>query len=785
MSLYGQTSIKGIVIDSNEKPIFFVTVALYSLPDSNYVDALSTDEEGLFEFKQIDVGDYYVVSSMLGYADYGSEALTIPAANPIFLRIKMEADAQLLETVEIKEKLPLLEQRADKLVVNVENNMTNTNGNLLDVMRKVPGMLVINDRLSMPGVGSPTILIDGRSTQYMDMESLLKEMPGDNIKKIEIIHQPGAEYEAAGSGPILNIILKKNALFGTNGNLTLGAGKGELWDYTTGLNLSHYAGDVNLSGGIGYSKNAWLENLSINRILTGIGDDFDGTYTQVSDERARPDSYRANIRVDWDITEKYRIGLQSKYYSSFNDYVGTNLTEIKLVDEAGTSYSLNSINTHDKMWSYQTVNPYFIMELDTSGQKLQFDLSSAFYKVDNSNILVTSDTDSPNELFEQQYIQPGNTKIFASSVDYTKPFNKSIELKTGAKFSWADLDNDLQSSFKSEGQWINNPQQSNHYLFDEKIYAAYSKLSWNADKWSGTAGLRYEHSESEGNSLTLDSIQTRTISKLFPSASISRKLGKVLDASVAYSYRVNRPRYSSLNPFVYYLDPFTYQSGNPNLRPELTHSLKFSLSYEGQPFFNIEYKRSDDAIVEVTEQEKNNQEAFKTDVNFDLQENFSTSLFFPLDFIPGINGYAGVIVANNTYNSLYNDAQFNRGKWSTTTFLQANFTLPWEINGEIGGWYNSGTQEGIFDSEYLYGTSLGLSKKFLENKLKVSVGFEDFFNRFWHANVDYQQDMNLVVRWQAPVVNARVSYKFGNQHLKSQKRHEGSADDILRRATSN
>ena len=133
-----------------------------------------------------------------------------------------------------KNKLPLLEQKADKLIVNVEDNNTNTSGSLLDVMKKVPGMIVVQDRLSMAGAGTPTILLNGKSTQYMDVQALLRDMPGDNIKKVEIIHQPGAEYEAAGSGPIITIILKKNSLFGTNGSITAGVGKGELWDYTTG-----------------------------------------------------------------------------------------------------------------------------------------------------------------------------------------------------------------------------------------------------------------------------------------------------------------------------------------------------------------------------------------------------------------------------------------------------------------------------------------------------------------------------------------------------------------------
>jgi len=775
--------LNGRVIDSKGKGIFYATVALYNSVDSIFIKGEATDENGDFLFKNLEQGGYYLKASMLGYKDLMVSDILLKAEDLKLENIVLREDQHLLEAVEIVDKLPLMEQKADKLVVNVEGNISNTSGSLLDVMKKVPGMLVINDRLSMVGSGSPTILLNGKTTQYMDVQSLLRDMPGDNIKKVEIIHQPGAEYEASGSGPIINIILKKNSLFGTNGNITLGVGKGELWDYTTGLNLSHYAGKLNINAGIGYSRNAWIEELTIVRRLSGIDPDLDGTYEQVNGDFATPNTYRGNIRVDYDLTDKHRIGIESKYYDNLNARVTSNDTEVNLLSSPDVDYTLNTLNDKDNGWNYRSLNPYYIFEIDSAGQKLELDVSYANYTVDATSILTTTNSFN-TEVDKQRYIQPGDTRIFASSIDYTKPLNNNLEIKVGAKYSDADLDNDLQSTEFIDTTWVNNPLQTNHYLFNEKIYAAYTKANWTAGVWSGTAGLRYEQSESVGESLTLGSVLTRPIKKLFPSASLSRDLGGGLKSTVAYSYRINRPRYSTLNSFVYYLDPFTYQQGNQNLRPELTHSSKFTLTMEGVPFFNIEYKRSNDAIVEVTEQEQDSQEAFKTDVNFDNQSLFSISLGAPIDFIPGISGgYFGTIVSRNNYNSFYNDAVFEESQWNTTLVLQAEFKLPMDINAEAGAWWTSSNQEGIFKSEYLYGTNLGVSKKFWDGKAKFSLGVEDIVNRFWHANVDYQQDIDLVVRWQAPVVNARFSYKFGNQHLKSKKKNSGAASEELRRAS--
>ena len=774
--------ISGTISDNQGQGIFFVTVALYNAVDSTIVLAESTDDEGQFSLPNLKEGSYYITASMLGYADKSSSIFEIPYSTPPTLDLILDSDSQLLSTVEIVDKAPLMEQKADKLIVNVDGNITNTGGNLLDVMKKVPGMIVIRDRLNLAGSGSPTILLNGKSTQYMDIQSLLRDMPGDNIKKVEIIHQPGAEYEASGKGPIINIILKKNSLFGTNGSVSVGVGKGNrLWDYNTGLQLSHYAGNLNISGGIGYARNAWVEELEITRNLTNIADQVDGQYSQLNVELATPDTYRGNIRLDWDVTDRHRLGWSSKVYVNENQYQANNGTQVDLFKSTAQDYALNSVNDIDRSWQYYSLNPYYIFEIDTSGQKLELDFSNARYQTQSYNTLTTTNNLDTTSL-GQRYDQPGDTKITAVTLDYSKPLNKVFDLKTGVKYSQANLDNNLQAENRTNISWFSNPQQSNHYLFDERIAAAYGKISWITGKWSGTAGLRYEDSHSVGNSLTIDSIQVRNIKRLFPSFSLSRELGGPLKSTISYSRRIERPRYSSLNPFVFYIDPFTSQRGNPNLRPQLTHSAKFTLSYEGQPFFNIEYKRSSDAIVEVTEQERTNEEAFKIDVNFELQEQFSTSLFFPLDFIPGISGYSGVIMSRNSYDSNYIGDQFLESRWNATAFLQAEFELPGDIQGELGGWYTSGAQEGIFQSEYLYGSSFGLSKKFLDRKMKVSLGVEDFVNRFWHANVDFQQDLDLVVRWQAPTVSAKVSYKFGNQHLKSKKKTAGSASEELRRA---
>ena len=776
--LSAQNDLQGLIEDERGDGIYFATVALFSTADSTVAKATSTDENGNFKLEGIKNGAYYLQATMLGYSTFTIEALQFPAATEQALKINLEADAAILDVVEVTAKVPLLEQKADRLVVNVENNITSLNGSLLDVMKKVPGVIVVGDKLRMAGQSNVTILINGKSTRYMDMESLLRDMPGDNIKRVEVIHQPGAEFEASGTGAIINIILKKNSLYGTNGSITVGGAKGRDWKYKSGLSLSHYQGSVNINGGIGYRKSPYVEELLITRRING------DVYDQQNIDPSQSATFRSNLSLDWDITDRQRVGFSSRFIDNRSDNIAQNTTDINFLNEGEEDLKIRTANVSDDSWRLISFNPYYQLELDTNGHKLDLDVNLARFENNGFSTLTTTDQVLGTFFSGQQYRQPGDTRIFAAKLDYTYPFSNKVKGELGAKYSYAKLDNNLMAFEQfQEGVWEENTQQSNHFIFDENIQAVYSKLSFSSGKWSGTAGLRYEKSESTGLSVTLDSTLNRDISKLFPSFSLSRELTKELGATFAYSYRIDRPRYSSLNPFVYYLDPFTFQKGNPLLRPALTHSMKFNLTYEKQPFFNLEYKLSDDAMVEVIEQNDATGEANQTIVNLESHKVFNSSLFFPLDFIPGISGYGGVIANYTRYDSEYLSEDFDRSRWTYTAFLQTNFKLPAKVDAEITGWYTSGALEGVLDVDWMYGVSLGFSRKFIDDKLKVSVGVEDLFNRFFHAKVDYANiDLNLVNKWDAPVVSLQVSYKFGNQHMKKSANRESSGSDIINRA---
>lgn len=775
-NMNAQSSISGLISDASGA-LGFVNVVLHALPDSNIITVQSSDLNGKYSFVDLENGSYFIEGLMLSYEDLKSESFMLTDES-IELDMVMIEKSNMLGTVEITAKVPLMEQRADKLVINVARSLTSVSGSLLDVMKKVPGMIVVNGKLRMPGNSNPTIYINGRSTQYLDMESLLREMPSDNIEKIEVITQPGAEYEAAGTGPIINIVLKNNKLYGTNGSVYVGGGKGETWKKSGGLNLSYRQGLLNLYGGVGYSNNKNNERFFLDRVIGDV--DYGSENLTPYD----PKTLRLNAGADYYIGDNQEVGISVKRTKSNGDRVQTNLSNIiSPIDEDVRNY--NTRNEVDRSWEFLSADAYYTIKLDTMGQKLEFDANISSFDNKKINLITSEEMNGrSNNFLDTRYNQPGETKFWVGQIDYTLPLSKSIELKTGGKYTDASIDNNFKSEFFKDGIWNENTSESNHYLFDETISAAYAKLNMSFGDWNMTAGLRYEDSKSTGYSITLDSTTTRDINQLFPSASISKKVAGPISAALAYSYRINRPSYTTLNPFVLALDPLTSERGNTMLRPELTHSGKFTLTYEGQPFFNLEYRDTRDVMVYVTEQDDATGQASAQTVNLDQLNNYSGMIVLPFDMFLPFSGYIGTIANYSSYDSDYLGERFDRSMLAFTSFVQMNFSLPWDVSLEASGWHQTGGQDGIIDYGQLFGTEIGVQKKFLDDKLSVNLSWSDPISRYWNGNLNYaNMQATMQSTWEVNVVEARVSYKFGNQHLKKKAKRQGGASSVIRRAS--
>ena len=238
-----QNSITGKISDFQSVGLPYANVILYKTDNSSPKGTIS-DDNGNFRFENINPGRYKIEVSMLGFETKKIAEFFLNQNKTLV--ITLQEENQTLDEVVVTASRPVIRQTAEKLIVDLEKTEL-LNSSLQDIMRKVPGVLVTDSGISIAGKGGIRILINGKTTEYMDVEALLRDFPADNIAKVEVVEQPGSEYDASGSGAIVNIILKKNMRLGTHGSLMGWIGEDDSFEYGTSASIASYKNKFNLT----------------------------------------------------------------------------------------------------------------------------------------------------------------------------------------------------------------------------------------------------------------------------------------------------------------------------------------------------------------------------------------------------------------------------------------------------------------------------------------------------------------------------------------------------------
>ncbi len=765
---YSQNTIKGTITDNNKTTMPFANIVLYQ--NKKPITGVVSNDDGKYQFKKIANGTYLLEVSVLGFKTITSKVFELSSTNnhPIF-NFTLKEEAETLGEIVIKSKRPTIKQTAEKLIVNLENSEMVSN-NLQDVMKRIPGVIVTNNGITYAGQSGVRILINGKTTDYMDIETLLRDFPADNISKIELIEQPGAEFDAEGSGPLVNIILKKNVKLGTHGNIKAWVGRDEGLEYGTSAAIASYKNKLNWQASAGYSSPTWREDLVITR---NVGSN--SVYKQETISPFAPKNTRVNAGFDYYINDQNSFGINASRRTTVSDRVSTDKTSIIT---GGVSSFLNTENRYERERVVANVNPYY--EFENEKNKFTIDFNYVNYKNNNVNNLYNIGALNTIPYVNQRYFQDGKYQIKTYKADYKHTYSEDFSLRFGTKYAQVNTDNELNSYEQTlSGTFAFLPTQSNRFLIDESIFALYSKLNITKDKWSFSGGLRYENSKTSGTSTVTNQTNNRNISKLFPSASISRKFTENLGAALSYSYRIRRPSYSSLNSFIYNYNPLAEERGNPDLKPAFSNNYQFNLTYDGQPFFTVGYSTTKDAMLQLISQDDATGVISRSMDNLDIKESWNFRLFAPLNFIKGIEGYTGVIVDYNKIQKAYANAlNVNLSKWNLTWYTSAEYELPFKIKSEISGWYSTGGLEGQIEMDWLAGMDFAMSKTFLDGKLKANLGMRKILNRQFSGTINYANvDGHILSRESKQNVYLQLTYNFGSRFGKKKKNHNSSKDE--------
>ncbi|MFI5139772.1 MAG: TonB-dependent receptor domain-containing protein [Sphingobacteriales bacterium] len=787
--LFAQTTkpdakITGALLNENGKPMDYATVSLLKAQDSTVVKGTLSNETGAYTFDHIIAGAYIIKASVVGYEKAASKAFTVPEGSPAFTvpAIKMLPGNHTLNTVNITGTKPLIEHKIDRTVMNVENSVLAAGNSAMDILERAPGVSVDkDDKISLKGKQGVTVMINDKLTYLTSAQlaTLLRSTDGTTIKSIEIITNPSAKYDAAGNSGIINIKLKKNRQTGTNGNLTLGSGYGAYYKDNENLTLNHKEGRLNIFGSFSHNDNKRLQDIGLKRIIpngTGAPAYFSQTSPLINADQNN--SYR--LGADYDLSSKNTIGfVASGYFNGEQDniddrtYIGKSFNEV--------DSSLRTVSGVHQTYHNIAFNLNDTYKIDTAGQELSADIDYSQFK-NNSVAQYVTDYYLPGGSLQHPEgflgnLTPSVINIRTGKVDYTKPVSKTLKFETGLKFSDVKTDNNLMEKDMAANPYVS----TNHFVYDEKIDAAYINLNKDFKGFSVQAGLRAEYTSSgaNGDSANVVSNIPRHYLNLFPSLFINHTINDKNEINFSYSRRIDRPQYDNLNPFVFHLDPYTYQKGNPYLKPQYTNNFEFSYTYNKNITATLGYSKTTDVITELPGTDPATKISFVTQENLQVQNAYNFNIYAPYTITKWWEGNVNATAFYLGFKSNgLEGGNLDRGQFAYNIRATETFTPFAGYKAELTGNYQSALTYGLFYVKARYSTDAGVSHSFANKKLNVKLSMSDVFNTLRNdVNANYQNtNMAITQKRESRITRLTLTYNFGNNKIKA-RQHQTGADD--------
>lgn len=788
-SLYAQTAkpaakIAGLLKDDKGKPMDFATVSLLKASDSTMVKGTLSNESGAYFIDHVNKGSYLVKATVVGYEKAvskpisiteGSETISVPA-------LTLVPANHTLGTVTVTATKPLIERKIDRTVMNVENSVLAAGNSAMEILERAPGVTIDkDDNISLKGKQGVTVMINDKLTYLTSAQlaAMLRSTDGTTIQSIEIITNPSAKYDASGNSGIINIKLKKNRQTGTNGSVTLGAGYGKYGKDNENLTLNHKEGNLNIFGAISHNDNKRFQDIGIKRIVT----DNAGNTTYFNQHTLMPqqnnnNSYR--LGADYDLSSKNTIGFVVSGYFNGEDDNNSNITNIGRNFTVADS-SLRTISAFHQTYNNFAVNLNDTYKLDTAGQEISADLDYSKFR-NNSNSEYMTDFYLPGGGVQKPSAFLGNhtpsiIDIHTGKVDYTKHLTKAIKMESGFKYSDVKTDNDLQQTVSSADPYLS----LNHFIYDEKVAAGYLNLSREYKNFSVQLGLRAENTSSDATGDSLHVVQNihRSYLDFFPSVFLNHTINDKNEMSFSYSRRIDRPQYDNLNPFIYHLDPYTYQKGNPYLKPQYTNNFEFSYTYNKNLNISLGYSRTTDVITELPGTDPATKVAFVTQQNLQVQNSYNFNVYTPYTISKWWNGNVNATAFYLGFKSNgLEGGNLDRGQTAYQIRATQTFLPVKGYKIEVTSNYQSALTYGLFYVHPQYSTDAGISHSFADKKASIKLSVSDIFNTRRNDVTSVYQSTNLDIAQtrESRITRLTFTYNFGNNKIKA-RQHQTGADD--------
>lgn len=784
-------SIKGKVTGENDEPLPFATVVLKRASDSTLYKGELADENGLFEFSRVKADTFLLELRNAGYNSLLRPAMIIKENDQVELgSIRMTTASQNLGQVDVVADKPFIERKTDRTVVNVENSSIHANSSVLELLEKLPGVLVSQDgAVSLKGKQGVIITIDGKPTGLtgQDLANILRGMSSANIQKIEIISNPSARYDAAGSAGIINIVMKKNLQQGFNGSVNAGYGQGRYDRFNGGFSLAYRRNKMGLYLNYSAARRKAFNNLVIDRYF------YDADTLQTYFDT---DNYMKYALV----THSPRLGadfsLSDKTTLSFLATGALNLFDTRSnnhMDVRNGSYEITGSNdfitrANDNWYNYSG-NAQLVHRFDTSGQEITADLDYASYWNLSDQLFTTTLYDSAGAYSGQRNLigdQDGTLQIYAAKTDYVRPLKKKSRLEAGLKSSYVEADNNVLFFNEVAGVLSLDSSVSNHFIYSENIHAAYANWHREFTKLSLQLGLRAEQTIAKGNQKITGQTFSRNYIQPFPSVFLDYKFNDKHGLNLSLGRRIDRPAYEQMNPFRELIDAATYAQGNPYLRPQIVYNSELTYTYNQSLFVSFGYSLTTDNITDVLIQDAVNRQTIQTVVNleefnyYSLTVNYSKKLTKWWTTNTSLLSYLGV------YTGTIHQLAIDQGEPSFFLNTNNNFPLSDKFAMECGLLYSHRNLAGVTTILTNYNLSLGAQWQLLNKKATLKLNVTDLLWKAYPSGIT--RFGNVTEYWvsyrDTRVANISFSYRFGKGQTGRMRRNTGADEEKQRTGVS-
>ena len=781
---FGQT-LSGTITDQNGEPLPFANVLLLLPSDSSLVKGAVADEEGRYQLTDIPTGPFLLSVTSVGYRPTYQQ--TSVKSNSL-INVRLSETTTELEAVEVVAQRPLYEQQVDRMVVNVEHSVTAAGSSALDILERSPGVVVNrqNGVISLVGKEGVLVMINGKIS-YMPAEAVMQMLSGvsaDNIAQLELITNPPAKYDAEGNAGVINIVLKDQPDQGLNGALSASAGYGRGAVGAVNLNLNYRQGRVNLYGDYSYLLNQQEQTANVLRQVTGPNTFIETTVA--FDRFPEQQNHSLRMGLDYQLSPKTVVGFLVNAYDNKFTMDGDIRGGVVYRQAADTLYT--RLVDERNQWQHVAGNVN-ITHSFAEGKTLSLNADYLRYHNENPIDYVTDYSNEEKQLlFNERISSDKNTPldIVVGALDYAHQVSEQVRVEAGLKAVNTSLANEVRVTAQTPQRILPAEDLNGKADLAETILAAYTSLDYTiSEQTELTAGVRYEHTNTNLGNDEQANVVDRQYGNVFPTVNIAHSLTEKDQLTFAYNRRITRPTFNDIAPFFILLSPNTYFTGNPALQPAISDAVSFRYRHNSW-LLTLQYTYEDSTIARFQDQidVENNQQAISS-VNLDNTQVFSAQLTFPIYVTDWWEMQNNALLLHQQLNTFYPLANGIRqplliNQWGVQGNTTQTFLLPRNFTAEVTGFYQSDSYVGTARFKPIGGLNVGLQKKLNDNLGTLRFNVTDILNSIVRRRVTNLPEQNAIAnnRFDFSQRTFRLTYSrsFGNQQLKKARARSTGSD---------